>query len=434
MNPDDVDVDDILSDVASVLMERETGCSQDYRSEFREIDDVTYLLPGAWHNISNSLLSLDQSMAPLEVLAPADEPKFSGRITGPLKRYVKSIILKSVYWYVNPVVAQMHSMHAATARVMREIADQVKSINDRLQIVENENLEGRLEAVERERFDERVGRLERAWRQTVTEHSSPPTVTPELPKGEALPRQARQVGKGRVPVGGHGTPAFDFDYYWFESIHRGDRALIKRRQQQYLEYFEGCDNVLDLGCGKGEFLELMLEQGISGYGIDLEGDAVRYCLDLNLPAEQGEALEHFASLPNESLGGIFISQVIEHMTPGELIELAGLAYQKIKPGCRVVIETPNPQCLLIFASFFYADISHVQPIHPETVRFLLLSAGFQDVEINLTNPVPRNQRLSKIALPETGGGDSWVEEINNNMEKLNTVLFGYMDYATVGKK
>jgi hypothetical protein len=122
------------------------------------------------------------------------------------------------------------------------------------------------------------------------------------------------------------------------------------------------------------------------------------------------------------------------MTPSELIELVGLAYMRMKPGGFVVVETPNPQCLLIFASFFYADLSHVQPIHPETMRFLLLSAGFRDVEIKLTNPVPRNQRLGKIVVQELPAGETWVNELNQNVDKLNSVLFSYMDYAAIAKK
>jgi 2-polyprenyl-3-methyl-5-hydroxy-6-metoxy-1,4-benzoquinol methylase len=430
MNPDDVNVDEVLDDVANVLIERETGRRQSYRSEVRESGDVTYLLPSTWHSISNSLLSLDQSLAPLQAPAGAEEPE--PQVTGPLKRFVKRMILKSVYWYVNPVIAQMHRMHAATARVVREIAVQLKGIDERLQVIEDQNLGGRLEEVERESLEDRVGRLERAMRENEAGRTSPQSVTPDTLEG-APPSRAREASGGRLSPRGLGASAFDFDYYWFESIHRGDRSIIKRRQQGYLEYFDGSENVLDIGCGRGEFLELMVEKGISGYGIDLERDAVQYCLDMDLKAEQAEANAHLASLPDESLGGIFISQVVEHMTPSELIELIGAAYRKIKPGCHLVIETPNPQCLLIFASFFYADISHVQPIHPETMRFLLLSAGFSDVEISLANPVPRNQRLSKIGI-EAGAGETWVEELNLNIDKLNTVLFGYMDYAAVGKK
>jgi SAM-dependent methyltransferase len=433
MNPIDVDVDDVLGDVINVLHERETGRALTYRSEVREIEDVIYLMPGAWQSISNSLTALDQSLAPLQAAFTASEEP--GVRTGPsqaFKNMVKRVIQKSVYWYVNPIVAQLHSMHSSTARAMHEVADQLKSINDRLDVLEKEGLSTRVRTLEGERFDERIGRLERSWR-AMSADSRPPApsasmrVEPEQPDGE------RGVGRERAPLP-RTEPLFHFDYYWFESIHRGDRELIKRRQQPYLEYFKGCSNVLDVGCGRGEFLELMAEREIGGYGIDIEGDSIQYCDDLGLVARQDEALEHLTSLGTESIDGVFISQVAEHMTPSELIELVGLAYAKMKPGGFVVVETPNPQCLLIFASFFYADLSHVQPIHPETMRFLLLSAGFRDVEIKFTNPVPKNQRLGKIVVGDVAAGEEWVAELNQNVDKLNSVLFSYMDYAAIARK
>ena len=434
-----VDVNDILDDVTGVLLERETGRGQTYRSEVREVEDIIYLLPGAWENILQSLVSLDQSLAPVEG-APADGESLA-RTSNAAKRYIKKIVEKAVYWYVNPIVVQLHGIHGATTRALHEVADQLKNINDRLDVVERENLLGRVKSLEGERFDERIGRLERAWRQrgeTVGPGSPDPGVAPPAVDGSAATGEVepRGVGKDRAvsPDRSRALTRFHFDYYWFESIHRGDRELIKGRHKPYLDYFTGCENVLDLGCGRGEFLELMNEKGIGGYGIDIEGDAVQYCVDAGLDARQAEAIEHISGLPDESLDGIFLSQVAEHLTPSELIEMIGLAYVKMKVGGYIIAETPNPQCLLIFASFFYADLSHVQPIHPETMRFLLLSAGFRDVEVKFTNPVPRNQRLAKVVPPSEVAGGKWVEELNDNMDKLNTVLFGYMDYAAIGSK
>jgi len=428
MNPVDVDIDDVLTDVISVLRERETGRSQSYRSEVREIEDVIYLMPGAWQSIANSLTALDQSLAPLEAsFTAAEEPEEEGGgFAQRFKNIVKRVIQKSVYWYVNPIVAQLHRMHASTARAMHEMADQLKNISDRLEALEKDTLGPRVRALEGERFDERIGRLERAWRQRAAGRPAAAAVA-------APGQEERGVGRDRVPAG-RAEPLFHFDYYWFESIHRGDRALIKRRQQPYLEYFEGCANVLDVGCGRGEFLELLGEKEIGGYGIDIEGDSIQFCTDSGLRAEQAEALAHLAAIEDGSIDGVFISQVAEHMTPSELIELVGLAYRKMEPGGYVVVETPNPQCLLIFASFFYADLSHVQPIHPETMRFLLLSAGFRDVEIKLTNPVPRNQRLGKVVIQDINPGETWVDELNANVDKLNSVLFSYMDYAAIAQK
>jgi len=435
MNPVDVDIDDVLTDVISVLRERETGRSQSYRSEVREIEDVIYLMPGAWQSIANSLTALDQSLAPLEAsFTAAEEPEEEGGgFAQRFKNIVKRVIQKSVYWYVNPIVAQLHRMHASTARAMHEMADQLKNISDRLEALEKDTLGPRVRALEGERFDERIGRLERAWRQRAAEGAEPAAGLPATAAVAAPGQEERGVGRNRVPAG-RAEPLFNFDYYWFESIHRGDRALIKRRQQPYLEYFEGCANVLDVGCGRGEFLELLGEKEIGGYGIDIEGDSIQFCTDSGLRAEQAEALAHLAAIEDGSIDGVFISQVAEHMTPSELIELVGLAYRKMEPGGYVVVETPNPQCLLIFASFFYADLSHVQPIHPETMRFLLLSAGFRDVEIKLTNPVPRNQRLGKVVIQDIKPGETWVDELNANVDKLNSVLFSYMDYAAIAQK
>jgi SAM-dependent methyltransferase len=434
-----VDVDDVLDDVAKALLERETGRSQSYRSEVHESEDIIYLLPGAWENITQSLVSLDQSLAP-SVGVPPGEERTTG-LTGAFKRYVKRMVEKAVYWYVNPVVSQLHGVHSAVTRALHEIADQLRSTNDRLDVIERENVLGRVRSLEGERFDERIGRLERSWRQHGGEASpaAPDAETIEPAEGGSAPAgevELRGVGKDRTVSTERfrQLSRFHFDYYWFESIHRGDRELIKGRHKPYLEYFTGCENVLDLGCGRGEFLELMKEKGIGGYGIDIETDAVQYCTDAGLDAVQGEALEHMAGLPDDSLDGVFMSQVAEHLTPSELIETVGLAYAKMKAGGHIVAETPNPQCLLIFASFFYADLSHVQPIHPETMRFLFLSAGFRDVQVKFTNPVPRNQRLARVVPPPRSDGEEWIKELNANMDKLNTVLFGYMDYAAIARK
>ena len=427
MRPVDVDIEDVLEDVVRVLLARDTGRGQSYHSEVREVDDITYILPGAWQNISDSLLALDQSLAPLEAAPTAGELPLLLRGGGAVKRFGKRVIQRAVYWYVNPVVAQLHRMHSATDRALHEMTDLLRSVNDRLEAVEKSDFSGRIGSLEGERLDERLGRLEREWRQRPSAGGSPPA-----PAG-AHERDAGPAGADRAARAGPASP-FHFDYYWFESIHRGDRALIKRRQQPYLEYFEGRGNVIDVGCGRGEFLELMNERGIGGYGIDVESDAIHFCEEAGLEAMEAEAIAHLSSLSDDSLDGVFVSQVAEHMTPGELIGLVGLAYQKMGQGGYIVVETPNPQCLLIFASFFYADLSHVQPIHPETMRFLMLSAGFRDVEIEFTNPVPKSQRLARIVESGSGGSEPWVGELNRNLDKLNTVLFGYMDYAAIGRK
>lgn len=415
MDPDEVDAEQILADVAGALVERETGRSQSYSSEVREVEDITYLMPGVWQSIVNSLTSLDQSLAPHDEFV-VGEPEGGGP-SRRVKDSLKDLVRKSIFWYVNPIVAQLHRVQASSSRALHDIADEVKTIDDQLEVMQREDLHGRLRALETEMFGERIARLERASRSG---------------QGQPPAAQAAQPGQAPAPVANEAP--FRFDYFWFEGIHRGDRDTIKTRQRQYLEFFGGCSNVLDIGCGRGEFVELLAENGIGGYGVEIEADAVRLSVEAGLDVRQADAFEHLAGLDDDSLDGIFLSQVAEHLTPAQLVELVGLAWRKMKPGANVVIETPNPQCLLIFASFFYADLSHVQPVHPETMKFLLASAGFKDADIKLTNPVPRNMRLGKITVPDRLPGETWVDELNANVEKLNSVLFGYLDYAAVARK
>ncbi|MDD5749022.1 MAG: class I SAM-dependent methyltransferase, partial [Actinomycetota bacterium] len=338
----------------------------------------------------------------------------------------KRIIHKAIYWYVNPVEAQLQRMQAASARALNGIADQLRVMDERLETLEKERITRRLAVLEEEKLGERVSRIERTWRQ-----ASRPASESERPVDIPARKESYQSG-----ISGNRRPRqlpVHFDYYWFESIHRGDRELIKRRLKTYVRFFDGCKNVLDIGCGWGEFLELLKEKGIGAYGIDIEGDAVQFCRENGLDAKEAEAIEYLAQLPDESLDGIMLSQVAEHLLPQELIELLGFSFSKLKYDSNIVVETPNPQCLLIFASFFYADLSHMQPIHPDTMHFLLQSTGFQDIEIEFTNPVPKEQRLLPISVPDEAG-ERWVVEMNRNINKLNSVIYGYMDYSAVARK
>ena len=156
MEPVDADVEDVLEDVAGVVSGLATGEVATHRSEVRKTGDITYLVPGSWQNIADSLLALHQSLAPLEGGAPGEIPAAVGP-AGALKRFVKRLARKSVYWYVNPIVEQLHRTHASTERALSGIAEQLKNTADRLEVIEKENLDRRISAIE-----ESIDRLERA--------------------------------------------------------------------------------------------------------------------------------------------------------------------------------------------------------------------------------------------------------------------------------
>ncbi|MCD4674942.1 MAG: methyltransferase domain-containing protein, partial [Desulfobacula sp.] len=226
------------------------------------------------------------------------------------------------------------------------------------------------------------------------------------------------------------------NYFLFEEKYRGSTEDIKQRQSIFLEHFKNCQKVLDIGCGRGEFLSLLKENGIGGTGIDLNEDMILYCQKNGLDVSQGNALTYLQSLKDKSLDGVFSGQVVEHLQPDELISLVKLCYDKMKFGTYFVAETVNPTCLSVFANSFYMDLSHVKPVHPATIKFLMESVGFRDVEFKFFSPHPDEAKLEKFEVGDgmDDVGRRQLEVMNANIDKLNGLLYGYQDYAVIGKK
>ena len=225
-------------------------------------------------------------------------------------------------------------------------------------------------------------------------------------------------------------------YVQFEDRHRGTTEEIQDRQRAYLDLFAKAGPVLDVGCGRGEFLELCREARIEARGIDLDAAMVARCREAGLAAEQGDALAHLAAQSDGALGGIFSAQVIEHIPPEALVALVQLAYRKLRPGGVLLCETPNPACLTVFSGAFYVDLSHIKPIHPEAARFVLEAAGFRDVEIRYVNPVPPDGKLQRLEpfWYMRRYEEVFLNQINDNFERLNQLLWGAQDYAVIGRR
>lgn len=224
----------------------------------------------------------------------------------------------------------------------------------------------------------------------------------------------------------------NIDYFEFENRFRGSREEVKKRQKIYLEYFTGQDNVLDIGCGRGEFVELLNDNNINAKGIEINKKFVEYCQTLNLPVEESEALFYLGSQDDNSLGGIFLSQVVEHLTPNELIELLDLAYKKLKPGAYLVAETVNPRSLSVYINSFYMDFDHKKPVHPFTIHFIMEKIGYGEIAIRYSSPNPEEVKIPQ--LKGDGGAITNLKEFNEGIERLNDVLFGFQDYAIIGRR
>jgi 2-polyprenyl-3-methyl-5-hydroxy-6-metoxy-1,4-benzoquinol methylase/gas vesicle protein len=241
--------------------------------------------------------------------------------------------------------------------------------------------------------------------------------------------------EGKQKIENFDTENLDINYFKFEEQFRGSRESIRQRQSNFLNYFTGCSNVLDIGCGRGEFLELLKELGICGKGIDIDDTMVHYCLSKGLNVKQEEAISYLENLEDKSLDGIFIDQVVEHLEPSYLINLLLLCFQKLKYGYYIFVETVNPLSFVSLVNF-YIDMTHKKPIHPETLKYLLTSVGFRDLEVNFSSPLPEEVRLQKV--PINSGLEDWaknyLDTYNCNIEKLNNILYAAQDYAVIGKK
>ena len=233
----------------------------------------------------------------------------------------------------------------------------------------------------------------------------------------------------------------DYKYVGFEDAFRGSDAVIEERLRAYVPLFHGRSRVLDVGCGRGEMLSALKAAGIGARGIDLNADMVAVAQERGLDAASGDALGHLSSLPDESLDGLIATQVLEHLEPGYLMRLLDAAARKLQPGSPIVLETINPACWLAFFSSYIRDFTHVRPVHPETLQYLLRASGFERVDIRFSAPVPDHVKMKAVNLPAEVHASSdpaskamvqIAHTINANAAILNSLLFTYLDYAAIG--
>ncbi len=274
-----------------------------------------------------------------------------GRARGLLLAPLKSVLRKLMRWYVEPFAADQRRFNAAVlkladalsqrsdtgrAELQRAIYELDASLEPRLHAATVRAAEAKRHAVE---LEERLTRLERRERQPVQ------PAAPAVPSAEA--------------------PALEFpDYFAFESRMRGSTESVRDRQRPYVEDFRGAEPVLDLGCGRGEFLVLLRQAGIESRGVDIDADMVAYARGDGLEVEQAGAVEYLEGVEDGSLGGIFAAQLLEHLPAAVVVRLLELAAAKLRPGGVLVAETINPLSPIALRNYF-ADLTHAQPLVPD---------------------------------------------------------------------
>lgn len=213
-------------------------------------------------------------------------------------------------------------------------------------------------------------------------------------------------------------------YASFEERFRGTREDIKIRQQVYLPYLEAAGAgtpeapVLDLGCGRGEWLELLAENDKTASGVDLNRIFVTECRDRGLTVTVRDLVDHLRDLPDDSIGAVSAFHLIEHLPLNTLVTMLDETLRVLKPGGIAVFETPNPENLMVGACTFYIDPTHQTPLPPDSTRFLMMARGFSGCDILRLHPYDQPPQDMKDTLPAS----------------LVQLLYGEQDYAVIGHK
>jgi O-antigen chain-terminating methyltransferase len=217
----------------------------------------------------------------------------------------------------------------------------------------------------------------------------------------------------------------DAFYLAFEDRFRGPREEVRARLAVHLPTVRDAGAgtperaIVDLGCGRGEWLELLAAEGLVACGVDANVATVAETRARGVDVVQADVLAYLRDLPDASCGAVTAFHLIEHLPFPALVTLVDEIVRVLQPGGVTILETPNPTNLQVGAATFYIDPTHGRPLHPETMRFLLASRGLARVDVRPLHPIAEGR------LPDDGDPIA---------ARLNQHLYGPQDYAVIGHR
>ncbi len=215
-------------------------------------------------------------------------------------------------------------------------------------------------------------------------------------------------------------------YFPLQEAFRGSREEVKDKLRIYLDPLTSVGAgssekpVLDIGCGRGEWLELLKENGFQARGVDESPDALASCVEAGLDVVQNDALEFLRTESAGRYGAVSLIHVAEHLPIGHLVDLLQEARRVLAPGGMLIAETPNPENLLVGAWTFYLDPTHQHPLPARLMSFLAEQAGFTDVRPLMLHPFEEEMRV--------GSDESELAK------RVNEAFYGPRDYAILATK
>jgi O-antigen chain-terminating methyltransferase len=220
--------------------------------------------------------------------------------------------------------------------------------------------------------------------------------------------------------------SLDAVYVTFENRFRGTHAEIKERARVYLPFIQQRNigspemPILDVGCGRGEWLELLSESKLEARGIDINRVLLAYCREAGLNVAEDDILRHLKGLPDASLGAVTGFHIIEHLPFDVLVRVFDETVRVLKPGGLAIFETPNPENVLVGSHNFYLDFTHRNPLPSLTIQFILEARGLCDVQVLNLHPYPDSSKL--------------LDDGTEVTKRFNEYFYGPQDYGVIGRK
>ena len=365
----------------------------------------------------HSMRALHGGMQPPDVAS-------SGGLRGWTGTLVKKSVRRLMSWFVEPRFQVQEQIDSRMVDFASEAYNAIHHLSEELEDLRRQNVRAKLEVVA---TGERLRRQQIVTNQTVELVSH----LEQVVRGAADQGELRVLSKEFATLldrlGADTVSGVEVDYVEFERRFRGDATDVAASQRRYLSLFPPAkitDRIVDIGCGRGEMLAMLAEEGHNVVGVDLDAGMVEACLDQGLEAVLDDGIHFLAQTPPGSLKGVFCAQVVEHLLTPELEELVRLAFAALRPDGVLVMESINPRSFYALGNHFYADTSHVRPVHPETLRFLCEQLGYREVHLEERAPHPTLELRDDLPDDAVGGA----------VRQLLESVFGYQDYVVVAIK
>ena len=319
---------------------------------------------------------------------------------------------------INGLVAQLNSFSGALTPVLRQLAAAVSDPPAHVHadvLLEIDTLQDRLAAVERT-----VARADAVIRQL---ENSVPAVLAHLSELDGLSARLKVIEE-RERRRSYDPP---FSSVAFGNATRGDADSIRAEYGALADSLIGVPGeVLDIGAGRGEFLDLLTTRNVAARGVEIDTELVALARDAGSNVQLVDGVEALRACAPCSLGAVVLLHVIEHLYPNELLEVVSLAHDRLAIGGKLVLETPNPQSLYVYARAFWLDPTHVKPVHPVYLDFVLRAAGFSDVVFEWTALPADAERLVESSDASA--------TMNENVRRLNGLVFGAQNYRIIATR